>query len=150
MANTRPPPPEMPPPELAPPEMAPMELALHEARAAAELDEVPVGAALVDSASGELLARAHNRVEALHDPTAHAELLAIAAAARRLGLQRLTGAHPYGTLPPFAMSPPAAAWARPSRCIRGSPRSISTNLPAPPATRVPGPVMSLSACASRG
>ncbi len=109
-----------PPAEPVPPDLAPMELALHEARAAAELDEVPVGAVLVDSASGELLARAHNRVEALHDPTAHAEMLAIAAAARRLGLKRLTGADLYVTLEPCPMCAAAISLARLRRLYFGA------------------------------
>jgi len=99
---------------------APMELALHEARAAAELGEVPVGAVLVDSASGELLARAHNRVETLHDPTAHAEMLVIAAAARRLGLKRLTGADLHVTLEPCPMCAAAISLARLRRVTFGA------------------------------
>ncbi len=99
---------------------APMELALHEARAAAELGEVPVGAVLVDSASGELLARAHNRVETLHDPTAHAEMLVIAAAARRLGLKRLTEADLHVTLEPCPMCAAAISLARLRRVYFGA------------------------------
>jgi tRNA(Arg) A34 adenosine deaminase TadA len=92
--------------------LSPMELALAEAEAAAARGEVPVGAVLVDGASGELLARAHNRVEELHDPTAHAELLAIQETARRLGLKRLTGADLYVTLEPCPMCAQAIAFAR--------------------------------------
>ncbi len=91
---------------------APMELALREARTAAELGEVPVGAVLIDAASGELLAQAHNRVDTLHDPTAHAEMLVIAAAARRLGLKRLTGADLHVTLEPCPMCAAAISLAR--------------------------------------
>ncbi len=97
-----------------------MEIALEQAAAAAVAGEVPVGAALVDGASGELLARAHNRVEALHDPTAHAELLAIQAAARELGLKRLTGADLYVTLEPCAMCAQAIAFARLRRLYFGA------------------------------
>ncbi len=97
-----------------------MEIALEQAAAAAVAGEVPVGAALVDGASGELLARAHNRVEALHDPTAHAELLAIQAAARELGLKRLTGADLYVTLEPCAMCAQAIAFARLRRLYFGT------------------------------
>ena len=97
-----------------------MDLALHEARAAAELGEVPVGAVLVDGESGALLARAHNRVEAAHDPTAHAELLVIQAAARRLGLKRLVGADLYVTLEPCAMCAAAIAHARLRRLYFGA------------------------------
>ena len=91
---------------------SPMEIALAEAEAAAAAGEVPVGAVLVDGASGEVLARAHNRVEELRDPTAHAELLAIQDAARRLGSKRLTGADLYVTLEPCAMCAQAIAFAR--------------------------------------
>ena len=58
-----------------------MTLAIDEARAAADRGEVPVGAIIVDSGSGDVLSRAGNRVEELGDPTAHAEILAIRAAA---------------------------------------------------------------------
>ncbi len=99
---------------------SPMELALHEARTAAGLGEVPVGAVLVDTASGELLARTHNRVETLHDPTAHAEVLAISAAAQRLGLKRLTGADLYVTLEPCPMCAAAISFARLRRLYFGA------------------------------
>jgi tRNA(Arg) A34 adenosine deaminase TadA len=89
-----------------------MELALAEAGTAAKCGEVPVGAVLLDGGSGEVLARAHNRVEELHDPTAHAELLAIQEAARRLGSKRLSGADLYVTLEPCAMCAQAIAFAR--------------------------------------
>ena len=101
--------------------VAPMEMALQEAAAAAAAGEVPVGAVLVDGASGEVLARAHNRVEELSDPTAHAELLAIQAAARRLGLKRLTGADLYVTLEPCPMCAQAIAFARLRRLVVGAP-----------------------------
>ena len=97
-----------------------MELALAEAEAATARGEVPVGAVLVDGASGEVLARAHNRVEELHDPTAHAELLAIREAARGLGLKRLTGADLYVTLEPCPMCAQAIAFARLRRVYFGA------------------------------
>jgi tRNA(adenine34) deaminase len=97
-----------------------MESALEEARAAAEAGEVPVGAVLVDSVSGEVLARAHNRVERDHDPTAHAELLAIREAARKLGEARLTSADLYVTLEPCAMCAQAIAFARLRRVYFGA------------------------------
>ncbi len=97
-----------------------MDLALAEAEAAAAAGEVPVGAVLVDGASGEVLARAHNRVEELNDPTAHAELLAIQDAARRLGSKRLTGADLYVTLEPCAMCAQAIAFARLRRLYFGA------------------------------
>lgn len=97
-----------------------MALALHEAQAAAELGEVPVGAVLVDGATGDLLARAHNRVETQHDPTAHAELLVIQAAARRLGVKRLVTADLYVTLEPCAMCAAAISLARLRRLYYGA------------------------------
>ena len=89
-----------------------MDLALAEARAAAERGEVPVGAVLVDGRSGKVLARAGNRVEELKDPTAHAEMLAIRAAAAAAGLKRLEGADLYVTLEPCAMCAAAISFAR--------------------------------------
>ena len=98
-------------------DLSPMDIAFAEAEAAAAAGEVPVGAVLVDGASGEVLARAHNRVEADKDPTAHAELLAIRAAAGRLGVTRLTGADLYVTLEPCAMCAQAIAFARLRRLV---------------------------------
>ena len=97
-----------------------MGLALEEARAAAALGEVPVGAVLVDGESGAVVARAHNLVETDGDPTAHAELLAIREAARRLGAKRLTGADLYVTLEPCAMCAQAIALARLRRLYFGA------------------------------
>ncbi|KAK9914933.1 hypothetical protein WJX75_002452 [Coccomyxa subellipsoidea] len=79
-----------------------MSLALQEARQAALEDEVPIGAVLV--LNGKVLARAHNRVEAQKDPTAHAEMLVIReAAAQQLGRWYLRDATLYVTLEPCAM-----------------------------------------------
>ncbi len=94
--------------------------ALAEARQAAGAGEVPVGAVLVDAASGEVLARAHNRVERDADPTAHAEMLAIRAAAADLGAKRLTGADLYVTLEPCPMCAQAIAFARLRRLVFGA------------------------------
>jgi tRNA(adenine34) deaminase len=94
--------------------------ALAEARRAAAAGEVPVGAVLVEAASGEILARAHNLVEQDADPTAHAELLAIRAAAARLGAKRLTGADLYVTLEPCPMCAAAISFARLRRVIFGA------------------------------
>lgn len=94
--------------------------ALVEARLAAAAGEVPVGAVLVDAASGEILARAHNRVERDGDPTAHAELLAIRAAAAASGLKRLTGADLYVTLEPCPMCATAIGFARLRRLVYGA------------------------------
>lgn len=89
-----------------------MEIAFAEAAAAAARAEVPVGAALVDGATGALLARAGNRVEEMGDPTAHAELLAIRTGAAAAGRKRLTGADLYVTLEPCAMCAAAISFAR--------------------------------------
>ena len=78
-----------------------MRLALEEAKKAFDLGEVPVGAAMV--CDGEVIALAHNEREALGDPTAHAEVLAIRRAAQRLGRRRLTGCTLYVTLEPCPM-----------------------------------------------
>ncbi len=94
-----------------------MDLALEEAEAAAAAGEVPVGAVLVDGTTGEVLARAHNRVEADADPTAHAELLAIRAAAQRLGAKRLVGADLYVSLEPCPMCAQAISFARLRRLV---------------------------------
>jgi len=90
------------------------------AEVAAAQGEVPVGALLVDGASGEVLAQAHNRVEQLSDPTAHAELLAIREAAAASGAKRLTGADLYVTLEPCPMCAQAIAFARLRRLYFGA------------------------------
>jgi tRNA(adenine34) deaminase len=82
--------------------MAPMEIALGEARAAAARGEVPVGAVVLDG-SGAVLASAGNDVEARHDPTAHAELLALRAAAATRGETRLPDCELVVTLEPCPM-----------------------------------------------
>ncbi len=97
-----------------------MALALEQAEAAARVGEVPVGAVLVDPLAGAVLARAHNLVEGSSDPTAHAELLVIRAAAAELGAARLTGADLYVTLEPCAMCAQAIAFARLRRLYFGA------------------------------
>lgn len=97
-----------------------MEIALAEAKMADEAGEVPVGAVVVDGASGEILARAHNRVERDADPTAHAELLAIRAAASRLGAARLADCDLYVTLEPCPMCAAAIGFARLRRLYYGA------------------------------
>ena len=97
-----------------------MDLALAEAEAAAAAGEVPVGAVLVDGASGRVLARAHNRVEMDRDPTAHAELLVIRQAAAELGAKRLVGADLYVTLEPCPMCAQAIVFARLRRLYFGA------------------------------
>ena len=94
--------------------------ALAEARRAAAVGEVPVGAVLVDVASGEVLARSHNLVEEDSDPTAHAEMLAIRAVAANLGAKRLTGADLYVTLEPCPMCAAAISFARLRRVVFGA------------------------------
>ena len=87
-----------------------MERALGAACAAAERGEVPVGCVIV-SPDGVVLAETGNRCEADRDPTAHAELLAIRAAAQTLGSPRLAGCDLYVTLEPCAMCAGAIAHA---------------------------------------
>ncbi len=88
-----------------------MALALAEAEAAAARGEVPVGAVLIDG-DGRALAAAGNRVEADHDPTAHAEMLVLRAGAARLGATRLGECDLYVTLEPCAMCAAAIGLAR--------------------------------------
>ncbi|GIX17374.1 MAG: tRNA-specific adenosine deaminase [Rhodothalassiaceae bacterium] len=96
-----------------------MALALEEARAAAAAGEVPVGAVLLDPA-GRLLARAGNRVLRDRDPTAHAEMLVIREAARRLGNERLAGCALHVTLEPCPMCAQAISLARIARLYFGA------------------------------
>ena len=100
---------------------APMDLALAEAEAAAGRGEVPVGAVVVDGRTGTVLAQAGNEVEAAHDPTAHAEMLAIRAAAAARGTARLVDCDIYVTLEPCAMCAQAIALARLRRLYFGAP-----------------------------
>lgn len=93
--------------------------ALAEARAAAARGEVPVGAVIV-GADGNVLARAGNRTRADSDPTAHAEIVAIREACRRLGSERLVGADLYVTLEPCPMCAAAISFARIRRLYWGA------------------------------
>jgi len=95
-----------------------MRAALAEAEAAAEAGEVPVGA--VVAAGGEIVARGHNRSETDSDPSAHAEIVALRAAARAEGNYRLTGATLYVTLEPCAMCMGALVQARIERLVFGA------------------------------
>ena len=99
--------------------MAPMEIALAEARAAAARDEVPVGAVVLDGA-GAVLAQAGNEVEARHDPTAHAELLALRAAAATRGETRLPDCELVVTLEPCPMCAQAISLFRIRRLTFGA------------------------------
>jgi tRNA(Arg) A34 adenosine deaminase TadA len=96
-----------------------MELALAEAEAAAARGEVPVGAVVVGP-GGEVLAADGNRTRELADPTAHAELLAIRAACRKLGSERLVGCDLYVTLEPCPMCAAAISFARLRRLYYGA------------------------------
>lgn len=96
-----------------------MARALDEARAAATRGEVPVGATIA-SAEGVVIAAAGNRSRELTDPTAHAEILAIRAAAAALGSERLTGCVLFVTLEPCAMCAAAIAHARIARLVYGA------------------------------
>ena len=96
-----------------------MRAALAEARAAAETGDVPVGAAILD-ASGTVIARGRNRREADGDPTAHAEIVAIRAAARSVGEWRLDGLTLIVTLEPCTMCAGAITAARLSRVVFGT------------------------------
>ena len=95
-----------------------MSLALAEARTAAELGEVPVGAVIVKD--GAVIASAHNQREVLNDATAHAEILAVREACRVLGGWRLSGCTLYVTLEPCAMCAGAAVNSRLSRIVFGA------------------------------
>ena len=97
-----------------------MRIALAEAQAAAERGEAPIGAVIVDPDSGEVLARASNGPIARNDPTAHAEILALRAAAEQLGNYRLTGLDLYATLEPCAMCAGAISHARIRRLVFGA------------------------------
>ncbi len=96
-----------------------MQRALAEARAAASRGEVPVGAVIV-AADGTVLAADGNRTREMNDPTAHAEMLVIRAACRRLGQERLAGASLYVTLEPCPMCAAAISLARIRRLYWGA------------------------------
>lgn len=95
-----------------------MRLALEAARTCLEVDEVPVGAVVI--INGQLVAQAGNRMRTGCDPTAHAEILALRAAARQVGNYRLTGATLYVTLEPCAMCAGALVQARIQRLVFGA------------------------------
>ena len=96
----------------------PMARALQEAQAAADRGEVPVGAVVVRD--GAILAAAGNSPRAAHDPTAHAEMLAIRAACAALGDERLSGCDLYVTLEPCTMCAAAISFARVRRLYFGA------------------------------
>jgi len=98
---------------------SPIEIALTAAERAGAAGEVPVGAVVVDAA-GTVLAVAGNRVEALRDPTAHAELLVLREAAAKQGAPRLEDCDLYVTLEPCAMCAAAISFARIRRLYFGA------------------------------
>jgi len=95
-----------------------MKAALSEARKAFDEDEVPVGAVI--SCNGEVIARAHNQIKTLKDPTAHAEMIAITQAAAHLGNERLNGCVLYVTIEPCSMCVGAAVLARLKGVVYGA------------------------------
>lgn len=95
----------------------PMARALELARLAAEAGEVPVGAVIVDPETGEILGEGYNRPVGTHDPSAHAEIVAIRAAAQKIGNYRLTGLDLHVTLEPCAMCAGAISFARIGRLV---------------------------------
>jgi len=95
-----------------------MDMALAQARAGAAAGEVPVGCVIV--CDGAIMARARNRTLADHDPTAHAEMLALRQAAAALGTERLTDCDVYVTLEPCAMCAGALSFARIRRLYYGA------------------------------
>ena len=95
-----------------------MHEALKEARKAAEDDEVPVGAVIVFE--GKIIARAHNQIERLKDPTAHAEMLAITSATNFLGTKWLNEASIYVTIEPCSMCAGALVLSRIKRVYFGA------------------------------
>ena len=96
-----------------------MRIAIAEADRARDLDEVPIGACIVD-AEGNILAAASNRTITNNDPTAHAEILALRAAADKIGNYRLTGTTMYSTIEPCVMCAGALVNARVARLVFGA------------------------------
>ncbi|QDT70561.1 tRNA-specific adenosine deaminase [Planctomycetes bacterium MalM25] len=101
-----------------PEDLAYMQAALAEAERAAAEGEVPVGAIVV--CRDQIIAAAHNQRETLHDPTAHAEMIAITQAAESLGAWRLEGCTLYVTLEPCPMCAGAIVQARVPRVVYGA------------------------------
>ncbi len=95
-----------------------MRQALAQARLAATMGEIPVGAVVVSH--GRIIARGHNQTERLNDVTAHAEIIALTAAANHLGDKYLRDCTLYVTLEPCPMCAGALAWAQLSRLVYGA------------------------------
>lgn len=96
-----------------------MDVALQEARKASSVGEIPVGAVMVDD-DGYIISRAHNETENLHDPTAHAEVLALRRAGERIGNHRLNGCVLVVTLEPCLMCAGAIRESRVSGVVWGA------------------------------
>ena len=96
-----------------------MREALREARMAGDGDEVPIGAVVV--CRGRIIARGHNMTERLHDPTAHAEMIALTAATEALGGKYLDDCTLYVTVEPCPMCAAALCWAQLGRLVYGAP-----------------------------
>ncbi len=95
-----------------------MREALREAHSAVEEDEIPVGAVVV--CKGRIIGKGHNMTERLHDPTAHAEMLAITAAAETMGGKYLNDCTLYVTIEPCPMCAGAMAWAQVGTLVYGA------------------------------
>ena len=96
-----------------------MKEALREAEAARSEGEVPIGAVVV--ARGRVIARGHNMTERLHDPTAHAEMIALTAATEALGGKYLQDCTLFVTVEPCPMCAAALCWAQTARIVYGAP-----------------------------
>lgn len=95
-----------------------MREALREAKAAEAEDEIPIGAVIVFA--GRVIAKGHNMTERLHDPTAHAEMIAITAATEAVGGKYLNDCTLYVTVEPCPMCAAASAWAQVGRIVYGA------------------------------
>lgn len=96
-----------------------MNEALCEAKAAMDEDEIPIGAVIV--CKGRIIARGRNMTENLHDPSAHAEMIAITAATEAIGGKYLNDCTLYVTIEPCPMCAGALAWAQIGRIVYGAP-----------------------------
>lgn len=92
--------------------------ALKEAQAARDEDEIPIGAVI--TCKGRIIARGHNMTERLHDPTAHAEMIAITAATEAMGGKYLSDCTLYVTVEPCPMCAGALNWAQVGRIVYGA------------------------------
>lgn len=95
-----------------------MREALREAKVAESEDEIPIGAVIVFA--GRVIAKGHNMTERLHDPTAHAEMIAITAATEAMGGKYLNDCTLYVTVEPCPMCAAASAWAQVGRIVYGA------------------------------